>query len=256
MPLYRSSPIVIWEHHEVNRGYSPIMMHRDWASRNQSWMITINDVPRWGITKSIVYHGRTWHAMMGNHETHCRSSPNMTCHDGASRNQSCIITNHDVPWWGITESVVDHRLTWCARMRHHEINQGSSPIMTCHDDMPWWGITKSIVDHRQTCRAMMGHHGINRGSLPKMMRNHEIHRGLSPMVTQRDVASQNQSCAITKSIIVHHQLSRNPTWMITNRHVPRCGITKSKGRSSAINSHSDGASRNQSCTVMWHHKIN
>jgi len=37
---------VIWEHHEVNRGYSPIMMHRDWASRNQSWMITINDVPR------------------------------------------------------------------------------------------------------------------------------------------------------------------------------------------------------------------
>jgi hypothetical protein len=161
-----------------------------------------------------------------------------------------------VPRWNITESIVDHRWTYHAMMGHHEINRGSSPIMTCHDDMPWWGITKSIVDHRQTCRAMMGHHGINRGSLPKMMRNHEIHRGLSPMVTQRDVASQNQSCAITKSIIVHHQLSRNPTWMITNRHVPRCGITKSKGRSSAINSHSDGASRNQSCTVMWHHKIN
>jgi hypothetical protein len=164
--------------------------------------------------------------------------------------------DHHQTWWGITKSIVDHHQWSRNVMGHHEINRGSSPIMTCHDDMPWWGITKSIVDHRQTCRAMMGHHGINRGSLPKMMRNHEIHRGLSPMVTQRDVTSQNQSCAITKSIIVHHQLSRNPTWMITNRHVPRCGITKSKGRSSAINSHSDGASRNQSCTVMWHHKIN
>src|ERR1700678_2081333 len=93
-------------HHESHRGSSPNMSCNDGASRNPSWIITKHDVPRWGITKSIVDHRRTCHAMMGHHETHRGSSPIMMCHDGASRNQSWIATKHDEesrnPSWIIT----------------------------------------------------------------------------------------------------------------------------------------------------------
>jgi len=95
-------------HHETHRGSSPIMTCHDGASRNQScaiikhdeesrnpsWIIAEHDVPRWNITESIVDHRRTCHAMMGHHETHRGSSPNMMCQDGASRNQLWIIAEH------------------------------------------------------------------------------------------------------------------------------------------------------------------
>ena len=164
-------------HHGINRGSSPIMTCHDGASRNQSWIITNHDVPWWGITESVVDHHQSWHAMMGHHGVSRGSSPNMMCQDEASRNQSGIITNHDVPWWH-------------AMMGNHEIHRRSSPNMSCYDGASRnqsWITTKDDEESRNPSWIITNGHATWCGITKSIMCNHKIHHCSSPAVTKSNV---------------------------------------------------------------------
>ena len=173
-----------------------------------------------------------------------------------------------MPWWGNTDSIVDHHQSWRAIMRHHGVSRGSSPIMMCHDGAlrnqswiatkhdeesrnqlwiitnnhaTWWGITKSIVDHHQTWWGITKSIVDHRRTCHAMMGHHETHRGSSPIM------------------MCHDEASRNPSWIITKHDVPGWGITKSivvhHQSWRAMMGHHETHRVSSPIMMHWHHKI-